>query len=120
MVCVSSISAQDSPPRRGIGLYITSKAAIDKLIEVWQAEHREISFTRVSVGDTGATEMGADWDPELLRAYVSEWVEKGHMYGRAMVPRNVARHLVDLVAADEAIPFSSIVPRFPESQDPEG
>ena len=52
---VSSIAAEERPPRRGLSLYSTTKAALNRLIECWQTEQRAVSFTRVSVGDTNAT-----------------------------------------------------------------
>jgi NAD(P)-dependent dehydrogenase (short-subunit alcohol dehydrogenase family) len=111
-VYVSSIAAHDHPPRRGLGLYITTKAALDKMIQVWQEEHHEIAFTRVSVGDTGATEMGASWDPDRGGDQVREWIDRGLMFGRAMAPESVGRHLADLLASEEAVPVSSVVPRY--------
>jgi NAD(P)-dependent dehydrogenase (short-subunit alcohol dehydrogenase family) len=111
---LSSISADDRPPRRGLGLYLISKAALNRMVDVWQEENHAVSFTRVSVGDTGATDMASDWDMTAGGPYVQEWIERGYMFGRAMVPDAVARHIVDLLAADEAIPVSTIVPRFAE------
>jgi NAD(P)-dependent dehydrogenase (short-subunit alcohol dehydrogenase family) len=111
---LSSISADDRPPRRGLGLYLVSKAAMNRMIDVWQEEHHAVGFTRLSVGDTGATDMAADWDMTAGGPYVQEWIERGYMFGRAMVPDSVARHIADLLAADEAIPTSTIVPRFAE------
>ena len=34
------------------------------------------------------------------------------MFGRAMVPESVGRHLADLLASEEAVPVSSVVPRY--------
>ena len=112
---VSSIAADERPPRRGLGLYSTTKAALNRLVECWQEEERSVSFTRVSAGDTLGTEMARDWDPEQTGEYVREWVEKGYLFGRAMEPLQVAQHLVDLLASREAVPVSSITPRFPDS-----
>ena len=116
---LSSISASDRPPRRGLGLYVVSKAALNRMIEVWQEENRSVSFTRLDVGDTGATEMAAGWDMTAGSEYVQEWIARGFMFGRAMVPHDVALHVADLLASREAIPISTIVPHFPEHQDPD-
>lgn len=115
-IYLSSISADDQPPRRGLGLYVVSKAALNRLVDVWQTEHREIGFTRVSVGDTGATDFAAEWDMTVGGEFVNEWVTRDYMFGRAMLPESVAHHVVDLLASHEAIPVSTIVPRFGESQ----
>ncbi len=47
---LSSVSASLTPPWPGLGAYIVSKAALDKLVEAWRAEHRGIGFTRLVVG----------------------------------------------------------------------
>ncbi|MBW2295252.1 MAG: SDR family oxidoreductase, partial [Deltaproteobacteria bacterium] len=46
---VSSIAPDERPPRRGLGLYSTTKAALNRLVECWQEEEHSVSFTRVSV-----------------------------------------------------------------------
>lgn len=112
---VSSIAPDERPPRRGLGLYSTTKAALNRLVECWQAEEHSVSFTRVSVGDTLGTEMARDWNPDETGAFVREWVEKGYLYGRALEPGQVAEHLVDLLASREAIPVSWFTPRFPDA-----
>lgn len=113
-IYVSSIAADDNPPRPGLGLYIVAKTALNKLIQVWQAEHHEVSFTRVSVGDTGPTDLAAGWDPAAVQAVVQEWANGGYLFGRAMAPEDVAGHLVDLLANPEIVVESRMVPRFQE------
>ncbi len=110
---LSSIAAS-GPPRPGLSLYATSKAALDRLIEGWHDEAREVGFTRVSVGDTGGTEMASGWSEEAGR-YAGEWVKRGLLFGRTMEPETIARHVVDLLACSETVAFSSIVPRFPDA-----
>jgi NAD(P)-dependent dehydrogenase (short-subunit alcohol dehydrogenase family) len=113
VVLISSISADDFPPRRQLGPYVVSKAALNKLVEVWQNEHHEVSFTRLSVGDTLGTEFATGWDlgdGEIVR----EWGDRGLMFGRTMLPETVGRHVVDLLASEETIAVSRLVPRFEE------
>jgi NAD(P)-dependent dehydrogenase (short-subunit alcohol dehydrogenase family) len=112
---LSSIAPDERPPRRGLGIYSTTKAALNRMIECWQEEERAVSFTRVSVGDTGGTDMARDWDPEKTGEFAREWSENGFLFGRAMEPADVAEHLIDLLASREAVPVSSITPRFPTS-----
>lgn len=115
-IYLSSISADDQPPRRGLGVYLVSKAALNRLVDTWQSEHRDIAFTRVSVGDTGATDFASEWDMTEGGPFVQEWVARGYLFGRTMLPEAVAHHVVDLLAATEAVPTSTIVPRFSESK----
>ncbi len=118
-IVLGSRSADDVPPRRGVGPYIVSKAALHSLVSVWQEECPEIAITRVSVGDTGATEMGTNWDPEVTQRVIDEWNRRGFLVGRAMVPEDVARHVAHLLETDEHVPVSSIFPRPPAGVAPD-
>ncbi len=110
---LSSVAAAERPPRRGLGLYAIHKAALDRMIECWQEEEHNVAFTRVSVGDTAGTEMTSTWDSEQAGRFIGEWVERRFLFGSVMTPEVVADRVVDLLACRDAIPFSSIVPRFP-------
>jgi NAD(P)-dependent dehydrogenase (short-subunit alcohol dehydrogenase family) len=109
---VSTIAVEDNPPRHGLGLYSSTKAALNRMIECWQEEERSVSFTRVSVGDTMGTEMASTWDANDVVAFATEWSEKGYLFGRTMTPEDVAQHLVDLLAGREAVPVSVLKPRY--------
>ncbi len=111
-IYLSSISASENPPRSGIALYVATKSALEKLVALWQVEHHSIGFTRISVGDTGATEIGLGWDPATGGEHVGRWVNEGRMFGRIMEPEVIGRHVADLLAGSEAVPVSSITPRY--------
>ena len=76
---LSSISASLTPPWPGLGAYAVSKAALDKLVEAWRAEHPGVGFTRVIVGDCAGgegdsmTEFANGWDPELAAEMGTIW-----------------------------------------------
>lgn len=118
-IYLSSISADDFPPRRGLGPYMVTKAALNKMVEIWQAENHGVGFTRVSVGDTGATDFGTGWDPEPTGNLVREWIGQGVMFGRAMEPATVGRHVIDLLASEECVATSRLVPRYLTDDDAE-
>jgi NAD(P)-dependent dehydrogenase (short-subunit alcohol dehydrogenase family) len=109
---VSTIAVDDNPPRHGLGLYSSTKSALNRMIECWQEEERSVAFTRVAVGDTLGTDMASTWDNAEVVAFATEWAEKGYLFGRAMMPDDVAEHLLDLVAGREVVPVSVLVPRF--------
>jgi NAD(P)-dependent dehydrogenase (short-subunit alcohol dehydrogenase family) len=111
---VSTVASEDRPPRRGLALYSATKSALNRVIESWQEEERSVGFTRVTIGDTHATEMASEWDPVATGEIVREWVDKGFLYGRTMDPTDVAAHLVDLLVLRETVPFSSLIPRYPD------
>jgi NAD(P)-dependent dehydrogenase (short-subunit alcohol dehydrogenase family) len=64
---LSSLSASLTSPWPGLASYIVSKAALDKLVDAWRAEHPEVGFTRLIVGECGGGEIEA----------VDGWVRTG-------------------------------------------
>lgn len=107
---LSSITVDDTIPRRGMALYVVTKAALNRLVEAWQGEHPEVSFVRLQVGDTHGTEFGAGWKPQET-AHVRDWVEKGLLFGRSMEPEDVAEQVAWALATREALPVMVIQPR---------
>ena len=80
---LSSVSASLTPPWPGLGAYAVSKAALDKLVEAWRAEHPGVNFTRCIVGDCGggegesATGFADNWDMDLLGELHAVWTARG-------------------------------------------
>jgi NAD(P)-dependent dehydrogenase (short-subunit alcohol dehydrogenase family) len=79
-----------TPPWPGLGAYAVSKAALDKLVEAWRAEHPQIGFTRLVVGDCaggegdGMTQFSQGWDPDLASELVTGWMTRGYLAGSLM------------------------------------
>jgi NAD(P)-dependent dehydrogenase (short-subunit alcohol dehydrogenase family) len=117
----SSVSASMTPPWPGLAAYVVTKAALDKLIEAWHAEHPQVGFTRVVVGDCGggegpnATEFTEGWDPDLAAEFGVKWLERGYIAGSLID----VDELVDTVSAvlqrraSARMPSVSVVPRVP-------
>jgi NAD(P)-dependent dehydrogenase (short-subunit alcohol dehydrogenase family) len=86
-VYLSSVSASLTPPWPGLGAYAVSKAALDKLVEAWRAEHPTVGFTRVVVGECmggegDSTPGFADgWDQELAADVMPVWFARNYMNG---------------------------------------
>jgi len=86
-VYLSSVSASLTPPWPGLGSYAVSKAALDKLVEAWRAEHPVIGFTRLVVGDCaggegeGMTGFAEGWDADLATEVGTTWFERGYLAG---------------------------------------
>jgi NAD(P)-dependent dehydrogenase (short-subunit alcohol dehydrogenase family) len=121
---LSSVSASMTPPWPGLGAYGVSKAALDKLVEAWQAEHPGVGFTRVTVGDcaggdgASSTEFIAGWDPDLAAAMFPVWLARNYMGGSLLDVDELVR-VVDSVlrcGASATIPTVAVVPRPPDSQ----
>jgi NAD(P)-dependent dehydrogenase (short-subunit alcohol dehydrogenase family) len=100
-VYLSSVSASLTPPWPGLGAYIVSKAALDKLVEAWRAEHPGVGFTRLVVGDCAGGEGDAQtgftegWDMELAAELAPIWVERRYLSGSLIA----VEHLIDVVEA---------------------
>jgi NAD(P)-dependent dehydrogenase (short-subunit alcohol dehydrogenase family) len=67
-------------PLPGMGAYETSKAALEELARAWRAEHPEIGFSTVAIGNTLGTEVTAGWDPALLAELGATWAERGYVH----------------------------------------
>src|SRR5206468_8944809 len=80
---LSSVSASHTPVWPGLGAYIVSKAALEKLVEVWRTEHPDVGFTRIVVGDCAGgegpnmTEFANAWDPTLAAEFAPQWLARG-------------------------------------------
>jgi NAD(P)-dependent dehydrogenase (short-subunit alcohol dehydrogenase family) len=100
---LSSVSASQTPPWPGLGSYAVSKAALDKLVEAWRAEHPHLGFTRVIVGECAGGEgdsmtgFASGWDSELLGDLVGSWVTRGYMTGALMDVTELV-NTIDVVA----------------------
>jgi NAD(P)-dependent dehydrogenase (short-subunit alcohol dehydrogenase family) len=118
---LSSVSASITTPWPGLGAYIVSKAALDKLVEAWRAEHPAVGFTRVTVGDcaggegASATEFSTDWDQELATELFPVWLARNLLSGALLDVDELVR-VIDSVlrcGAGATIPTVAVVPRPP-------
>jgi NAD(P)-dependent dehydrogenase (short-subunit alcohol dehydrogenase family) len=116
---LSSVSASLTPPWPGLGAYIVSKAALDKLVEAWRVEHPGIGFTRLVVGDCAGgegdsqTEFNAGWDPELAAVLAPGWVSRGLISG-SLIAVDELVSVVDAVlrgGASLSMPSVTVAPR---------
>jgi NAD(P)-dependent dehydrogenase (short-subunit alcohol dehydrogenase family) len=121
VVYLSSVSASFTPPWPGLAAYIVTKAALDKLAEAWRAEHPNVGFTRVVVGDCAGGEgiaqsqFTVDWSHELAAQVYPTWMEKSYLSGTLMeVDELIA--IIEAVlrcGASAAIPTVTAIPRLP-------
>jgi NAD(P)-dependent dehydrogenase (short-subunit alcohol dehydrogenase family) len=118
---LSSVSASLTPPWPGLGAYVVSKAALDKLVEAWRVEHPDVGFTRVIVGDCAGgegpamTQFANSWDSELAAELAPIWSSRGYLAGSLLEVGELVR-MVDTVlqcGAGASIPSVTVVPRPP-------
>lgn len=116
---LSSVSASLTPPWPGLGAYIVSKAALDKLVDAWRAEHPGIGFTRLVVGDClggegdSQTEFAKDWNADLAAELSSVWLERGYLSGNMIAVDDLVS-VVDAVlrgGASLSMPSVTVAPR---------
>ena len=116
---LSTVSASHTAPWPGLASYTVTKAALDKLVEAWRAEHPDVGFTRVVVGDCAggegiaASQFTAGWDLELAAELFPVWLERALLAGTVFDSDELV-HLMDAVlrcGASAAIPTLTVIPR---------
>ncbi|OBF53283.1 short-chain dehydrogenase [Mycobacterium sp. 852002-50816_SCH5313054-b] len=99
VVYLASDAGTFGPPWPGLGAYGVSKAALERLVEAWRAEHPDVGFTNLIVGECaggegdGQTGMNIGWDMDLAMKAVPLWASRGCMPGKLMPVED----LVDVV-----------------------
>ena len=117
---LSSVSASMTPPWPGLGAYAVSKAALDKLVEAWRAEHPRINFTRVIVGDCAGgdgearTEFASGWDMQLAGELFPIWVARGYVAGALMDVEDLVETVDSVLRTRASVPSITVTPRRPE------
>lgn len=118
-VYLTSVSASETPPWPGLGVYLVTKAALNKLVEAWSAEHPVIGFTRVVVGDCtggeghGMTEFPSGWDWDLAAELLGVWSERALLAGSFVDVEDLV-NVVDAVlraGPSASIPSVVVAPR---------
>lgn len=90
VVYLSSDAGPYGPVWPGLGAYGVSKAALERLVEAWRAEHPDVGFTNLIFGECAggegeaATGMNAGWDMDLTMQAYPLWVSRGCMPGKLM------------------------------------
>ncbi|WBB61269.1 SDR family NAD(P)-dependent oxidoreductase [Streptomyces sp. WMMC500] len=95
-------------PRAALGAYATSKVALERTLQAWQAEHPELRICRIRVGQTAPTDFGSDFDDEALGAAFESWAAQGLLVDRYMSPDEVAGALVGMLAVAAAFPSVNV------------
>jgi NAD(P)-dependent dehydrogenase (short-subunit alcohol dehydrogenase family) len=120
---LSSVSGSTTAPWPGLGAYVVSKAALERLIEVWRAEHPSVGFTRVVVGDCvggegdSATGFNTGWDMELAAELFPTWMARGLISETQLAVEELVEtvdHVLRL-GATANIPSVAVTPRNPAS-----
>lgn len=125
-IYLSSVSASLTPPWPGLGAYVVSKAALDKLVEAWRVEHPTIGFTRLVVGDCAGgegesqTSFAAGWDPQLATELGPVWVQRGLLSGSLLDVDELIDVVDAILRAGSTLSLPSVIvtPRPPGKPPP--
>jgi NAD(P)-dependent dehydrogenase (short-subunit alcohol dehydrogenase family) len=116
-VYLSSPAGTFGPPWPGLGAYGVSKAALDRLVEAWRAEHPNIGFTCLIAGEcTGGegdaqTGMSGDWDRELAMAAHPLWSSRGCLPGKLMPVEDLVEVVHTILRTSAATSMPVVVAR---------
>ena len=116
---LTSNSSSLTPPWPGLGAYIVSKAALNKLVEVWRAEHSDVGFTQIIVGECAGgpgdsmTQMTSEWDLDLAAQMFPIWMSRHYMSGALLDVDELIGVLASVLRCGPSatIPTVAIVPR---------
>jgi NAD(P)-dependent dehydrogenase (short-subunit alcohol dehydrogenase family) len=98
-VYFSSVSSHGTP-WPGIGVYTATKAALNRMIETWRAEHPEVGFARILVGPTSEGGTGGEFHESAL-PHMARWPGMGIQSGEMSSPQSIAA-AVALVLTDSS------------------
>ncbi len=116
-VYLSSDSGTIGPPWPGLGAYGVSKAALERLVEAWRAEHPEIGFTSLIVGECAGGEgdaqtgFNAGWDLELARQAYPLWLSRGCMSPKLMPVEDLVNVVHTILRTNAATSMPVVIAR---------
>jgi NAD(P)-dependent dehydrogenase (short-subunit alcohol dehydrogenase family) len=101
-VYLSSVSAHLTPPWKGMGLYLASKVALEKCVEVWKLEHPGVRFTTMVIGSTSGNEFFPHAEkpfPEDIEAFQRDWQARGYLATEQLDPEDQAAAVAHVLAS---------------------
>jgi NAD(P)-dependent dehydrogenase (short-subunit alcohol dehydrogenase family) len=116
-VYLSSPAGTFGPPWPGLGAYGVSKAALERLVDAWRAEHPDIGFTCLIVGECAGGEgdaqtgMSIGWDSELATQAYPLWLSRGCMPGKLMPVEDLIEVVHTILRADAATSMPVVIAR---------
>ena len=123
-VYLSSPAGTFGPPWPGLGAYGVSKAALERLVETWRAEHPNIGFTCLIAGECtggecdGQTGFNIGWDMELARKAHPLWTSRGCMPGKLMPVEDLVEVVHMILRTDAATSMPVVVARGAPASPP--
>lgn len=116
-VYLSSPAGTAGPAWPGLGAYGVSKAALERLVEAWQAEHPEIGFTALIAGECAGGEgdaqtgMNVGWDRDLAMRFYPQWLARGCMPGSLMPVEDLVEVVHTILRSNAATSMPVVIAR---------
>jgi len=116
-VYLSSDAGTIGPPWPGLGAYGVSKAALERLVEAWRAEHPDIGFTCLIVGECAGGEgdaqtgFNAGWDLELAKQAYPLWLARGCMSPNLMPVEDLVEVVHTVLGTNAATSMPVVIAR---------
>jgi NAD(P)-dependent dehydrogenase (short-subunit alcohol dehydrogenase family) len=107
-IYLSSHSASQQPPWIGIGAYVCSKTALERMVQCWQHENPEVAFTTLAVGPTVSSVRKRH--PEGAR-FGAIWMQHGLISGRQLDGEEHAAMVAHILTSPARVGSTTIVPR---------
>jgi NAD(P)-dependent dehydrogenase (short-subunit alcohol dehydrogenase family) len=96
----------------GIGVYTATKAALNRMVETWRAEHPEIGFTRIFVGPTDGGGTQVQFDMSAV-PHMERWLGIGINSGVLCTPECVSDAVELVLTSKSRIWDIAVEPRDP-------
>ena len=107
-IYLSSDSASAQPPWTGIGAYVCSKTALERMVECWQHENPQVAFTTLSVGPTVSSVR--ERHPEGAR-FGAIWMQRGLITGRQLDGEEHSAMIAHILTSPARVASTTIIPR---------
>jgi NAD(P)-dependent dehydrogenase (short-subunit alcohol dehydrogenase family) len=107
-IYLSSHAASQQPPWIGIGAYVCSKTALERMVQCWQHENPEVAFTTLAVGPTVSSVR--ERHPEGAR-FGAIWAQQGLITGRQLDGEEHASMIAHILSSRARVASTTIVPR---------
>ncbi len=101
-------SESTSAPRHALGVYTSSKVALEMSMRVWRQEEPQVRFTTLVVGGTFPTDFGADFDMQILLPAMESWARIGTIQEKLMATEEVAAVIRGTLASIVDLPDISL------------
>jgi len=111
MVYLSSVSSI-GPVWPGIGVYTSTKAALNRMVETWRSEHPEVGFTRIFVGPTADAGTGSQFDMSAFE-HMARWAGIGVQSGALCTPTCISEAVELVLSSASRVWDVTVVPKDP-------